>query len=98
LVLGALSPGVKRPGREADLSPQSSAEVENGGATPSLPHMSSWYGTQLVEHRGNFTFYLNFLFIILVSGIFVKAVVIYDNDGPLNNIGFTPVTMKKYWL
>jgi hypothetical protein len=42
LALGTLSPGVKRPGREADHSP-SSAEVKNGGAVPPLPYMSSWY-------------------------------------------------------
>jgi hypothetical protein len=40
-VPGVLSPGVKRPGREADHSPLSSAEVKNGGAIPPLPHMSS---------------------------------------------------------
>jgi hypothetical protein len=40
--LAALSPGVKRPGREADQSPPSSAEVKNGGAIPSLPHTCSW--------------------------------------------------------
>jgi hypothetical protein len=33
---GALSPGVERPGRQADHSPPSSAEVENGGAVPLL--------------------------------------------------------------
>jgi hypothetical protein len=37
-----LSPGVKRPGREADHSPQSSSEVKNGGAISPLPHTSSW--------------------------------------------------------
>jgi hypothetical protein len=41
-VLGTLSSGVKRPGREADQSPRFSAEVKNGGAIPPLPHMSSW--------------------------------------------------------
>jgi hypothetical protein len=38
----ALSPGVKRPGREADHSPSSSAKVKNGGAKPPLPRMPSW--------------------------------------------------------
>jgi hypothetical protein len=33
--------GVNRPGREADHSPPSSAEVKNVGARPPLPHMSS---------------------------------------------------------
>jgi hypothetical protein len=37
---GALSLGVKRPGREADHSPQSSAKVKNGGAISLLPHIS----------------------------------------------------------
>jgi hypothetical protein len=40
-VPGALSPGVKRQGREADHSPLPSAEVKKGGAIPPLPHMSS---------------------------------------------------------
>jgi hypothetical protein len=34
---------VKRPGREADHSPPSNGEVKNGGATPPLPHTSSWH-------------------------------------------------------
>jgi hypothetical protein len=42
-VPGALSPGVKRLGREVDHSPPSSAEVKNGEAIPPLPHESSWY-------------------------------------------------------
>jgi hypothetical protein len=43
-VQGALSPGLKRPGRESDQSPQSSAEIMNDGAIRPLPHMSSWRG------------------------------------------------------
>jgi hypothetical protein len=39
---GAVSPGVKRPGRGADHSSPSSAEVKNGVAMPPLPHTSSW--------------------------------------------------------
>jgi hypothetical protein len=42
-VPGALFPGVKRPGLEADHSPPSSAEFKNGGTIPPLPHMFSWY-------------------------------------------------------
>jgi hypothetical protein len=38
----ALSPGVKRPGPEADYSPPSSAEVKNGGAIFCTSHASSW--------------------------------------------------------
>jgi hypothetical protein len=41
--LRALSPGIKWPGHEADNSPPSSAEVENGGALPPLPYMPSWH-------------------------------------------------------
>jgi hypothetical protein len=36
-VPGTVSPQVKRPGREDDLSPPSSAEVKNDGAIPPLP-------------------------------------------------------------
>jgi hypothetical protein len=43
-VNGAASPEIKRKGREADHSPLSSAEIENGGRIPSLPHTSSWRG------------------------------------------------------
>jgi hypothetical protein len=42
-VPGAISPGLKRPGCEADHSPPSSA-VRNGGAITPLPYMSSWHG------------------------------------------------------
>jgi hypothetical protein len=41
-VSGALSPEVRRPGREADHSSPPSAEVKNGGAVPPFPHTSSW--------------------------------------------------------
>jgi hypothetical protein len=42
-VAGALSPKIKRLGREADYSPSSSAEVKNGGAIPPLPYVfMSW--------------------------------------------------------
>jgi hypothetical protein len=40
-VPGALSPGVKRPGREADHSPLSRAEIKNGGAIRPVPHTFS---------------------------------------------------------
>jgi hypothetical protein len=38
---GESFPGVRRPWREADRSPPSSAEVKKGGAIPPLPHMYS---------------------------------------------------------
>jgi hypothetical protein len=43
-VPGVLSPGAKRPGREADCSPPSTADVKNGGAIPALLNTSSWHG------------------------------------------------------
>jgi hypothetical protein len=53
-VPGDLSPGVKRPGREADHSPPSSAEVK--GCVELYLHslnMSSWRGASL--STGHFT-------------------------------------------
>jgi hypothetical protein len=41
----AHSPEVKRTGHEADHSPLSSAEVENGGPIPPLSKTYSWHGT-----------------------------------------------------
>jgi hypothetical protein len=41
--LAVLSPGVKRPRREADQSPPFRAEVKKGGATYPVPHASSWH-------------------------------------------------------
>jgi hypothetical protein len=52
---GLFPQGVKRPGREADHSPPSSADIKNGGAIPSLP-MSSWHNVYLIKHKDNFTF------------------------------------------
>jgi hypothetical protein len=54
-VPGALSLGVKRPGREADHSPPSSAEVKNALRYTSTPPyvFMAWC---LVKHRDNFTF------------------------------------------
>jgi hypothetical protein len=40
-VPGPLSPGIKRPGREADHSPPSSAEIKNGEAIQPRPRRSS---------------------------------------------------------
>jgi len=55
-VPGALSAEVKRLGREADLSPPSSAEVKNAWIcvyTPLYVFMASY----LVKHRDNFAFF-----------------------------------------
>jgi hypothetical protein len=53
----ALSLGVKRPGREADHSPPSIAEVKNARSYTSTPQyvFMAWC---LVKHSDNFTFYL----------------------------------------
>jgi hypothetical protein len=53
-VPGSLPPGIKRPGREADHSPPSSAEFKNS------PSMSSW---RLVQHRGKYILFLSYLYI-----------------------------------
>jgi hypothetical protein len=55
-VPGALSPGVKRQGRDVDHSHPSSAEIKKCGAIPPLPPMSSWHSALLIECRDNFTF------------------------------------------
>jgi hypothetical protein len=57
-VLLVLSPGVKRPGCEADQLPLSSDEVKNGGAIYPLPHVfMPWCIINLTQ--GNFTFVSN---------------------------------------
>jgi hypothetical protein len=43
-VSGALSLGVKPPGREADHSPPSNAEVKNVWSYTSIPNTSSCFG------------------------------------------------------
>jgi hypothetical protein len=69
-VPGAPSLGVKRPGREADPSPQSSAEVKNAWRYTSTSQyvFMAWC---LVKHRDNFTFTFTdtkiFRIIILLS-------------------------------
>jgi hypothetical protein len=62
-------PGVKRPGREADHSPPSSAEVKEWAELYlHFPNTPSWRGAQL-KHRDNFTFmqYCIFIDISFVS-------------------------------
>jgi hypothetical protein len=52
--MGALSSGVKRPGREADHSPQTTAEVKKIWIyTSTLPYAF----TTLVKHRNKFTIF-----------------------------------------
>jgi hypothetical protein len=54
-VPGDLSLGLKRPGREADRSPPSNAEVKNAWSYTSTPQYV-FMACCLVKHRGNFTF------------------------------------------
>jgi hypothetical protein len=54
-VTGAVSLGVKRPGREADHSPPSSAEIKNAWNYTSTPQYAFMVWC-LVKHRDNFTF------------------------------------------
>jgi hypothetical protein len=57
---GALPLGVKRLGREADHSSQSSTEVKEWVELyPHFPNTPSWRGAQL-KHRDNFTFTFTF--------------------------------------
>jgi hypothetical protein len=52
---GALSLEIKQPGREADNSPSSSAEVKKTWIYTSTPHTPSWRSSELVKHRDSFT-------------------------------------------
>jgi hypothetical protein len=53
---GAVSLGVERPGREADHSPPTSAEVKNSWGYTSIPPLVFMAG-RLVKHRDNLTFH-----------------------------------------
>jgi hypothetical protein len=60
---GALSPGVKRPGSEADHSPPTSAEVKKMWVYTSTP-TSVFIAQCLVKHRDKFTSILLPLFLL----------------------------------
>jgi hypothetical protein len=66
-----LYPGrIKRPGREADYSPQSSAEVKKSGALLPRPHIPSWHCVHLIKDGNNFTFmYVHFYHRIMAGVI-----------------------------
>jgi len=68
-VLGALSSGVKRPEREAELSPTFTAEVKNAWSyicTPPYVFMT-WF---FVKPRDNFTFTFTFTFFRCFDSLF----------------------------
>jgi len=75
-VPGALSLGVKRQGREADHSPQSSAEV------PQYVFMA-WY---LVKHRDNFTFYLELTILRRHKAIWCSILIWHSNGDAVTAI------------
>jgi hypothetical protein len=79
-VPGAVSLGLKRPGREADYSHPSSAEVREC-VTLYLhsPNTPSWRGAQL-KHRDNFTF-TSYLYIILTARVrfFIHLIISYSS-------------------
>jgi hypothetical protein len=85
-VFGAISPGVKQPGHEADHSPLSSAEVKNGQAIPVFPHMTSWHSTELIKHRGDFTF----TFYYIISPVQWKGLAL--SNGPSRISAVLPFT------
>jgi hypothetical protein len=62
-VLAILSTRVKKPGRESDHSPPSTAKVKNGGAIPPLTHTSLWHVVQLITHTDKFTFCVTEMFL-----------------------------------
>jgi hypothetical protein len=49
--------GVKRPVREADHSPQASAEIKNAWSHTSTPQFAFKAWCSVKQHRDNFTFY-----------------------------------------
>jgi hypothetical protein len=76
-------PGVKRPGRESDHSPPSSAEVkELVELYLHSPNTPSWRGAQL-KHRDNFTFTFIGL-CVTVETILLLTEVINNRDTTMN--------------
>jgi hypothetical protein len=70
---GAFSLGVKRPGRDADHSPPSSAEVkECVELYLHSPNTPSWRDAHLKMHRDNFNFYLYICQLKIPSGFIMR--------------------------
>jgi hypothetical protein len=63
-VPGALTQGIRRPGREADHSPSSSTEVKNAWSYTSTPSVLL-HGVVLVKQRDSVAFYLNLHYLVL---------------------------------
>jgi hypothetical protein len=62
---GGSFPGVKRPGREADHSPPSSAEVKNTWSYTSTPPIRL-HGVVLSSTQGQLYFYIIIIIIIII--------------------------------
>jgi hypothetical protein len=65
----ALSPRIKRPGREADHSPPSSAEVKNAWSYASTHPTNVFMAQCLVKNRGNFNVHKEIYFLTHCSMI-----------------------------
>jgi hypothetical protein len=61
---------LKCPGREAERSFPSTAEIMNVRAVSPLCHIFSWRGPYLIRHRDNFNF--TFLFLCGINRVCVK--------------------------
>jgi hypothetical protein len=57
---GALSPGIKRPGRKADHSPPSSAKIKNGGAITPLSQTNSESAGKNLPYQTQLKYYAMF--------------------------------------
>jgi hypothetical protein len=77
-VPGALTPGLKWPGREANHSPASSAEVnESVELYFHSPNTPSWRGAELTKkYRDNFTCTFTFVAAVVIVVVVVVVVVI----------------------
>jgi hypothetical protein len=78
-VLGGVSSGIKRPGRESDYSPPSSDAVNNGGAVSPLPHTFSWHFVPLIKHSDN----LNSILLFSELNLLSTVVILRFSRGPL---------------
>jgi hypothetical protein len=88
-VLGALSLGLKRLGREAYYPPPSNAEVKIGGAISPLPHTSSWRGALLFKYGDSFTLLLQRkcvkLFLLLLEVAFGDTTSLFCNTTDMSD-------------